>query len=218
MNSRGSRSRHVMSEQTKGGPEMLLQHRTAIVHGGSGDIGSAVAQAYAREGAEVHLTGRRQDPLDEVAHRISSAGGVAHVAVLDVVDRDAVDRHAAAVADRGGGIDVCFDATFNDDIQGTPLAEMPVGDVMQPVAKAVTSTFNVATACCCLGVPASTTSRTPPSTPPSTPPPTGPRPRLRPRSTSPGAWPSTDPAGQLSRFEGTTQDVIRTVLPLALSG
>lgn len=125
---------------------MLLKNRTAIVHGGSGSIGSAVAQAYAREGAEVHLTGRTRGPLEEVAHRIRDKGGVAYVEVLDVVDREAATRHAAAVADRSGGIDVCFDATFNDDIQGTPLVDMPVGDVLQPVAKAVTSTFTVATA------------------------------------------------------------------------
>ncbi len=125
---------------------MLLKNRTAIVHGGSGDIGSAVAQAYAREGAEVHLTGRTRDPLEQVAQRIGHGGGVAHVDVLDAVDRDAVEQHAAAVADRSGGIDVCFNATFNDDVQGTPLVDMPVGDVMQPVAKAVTSTFTVATA------------------------------------------------------------------------
>lgn len=125
---------------------MLLKNRTAIVHGGSGDIGSAVAQAYAREGAEVHLTGRTRDPLEEVAQRIGDGGGVAHVDVLDAVDRDAVEQHAASVADRSGGIDVCFNATFNDDVQGTPLVDMPVGDVMQPVAKAVTSTFTVATA------------------------------------------------------------------------
>ncbi len=126
---------------------MLLENRTAIVHGASGAIGSEVARAYAREGAEVHLTGRTRASLDQVAHRIRDEGGVvAHVSVLDVMDREAVERHAAATAATGGGIDVCFNATFNDDVQGTPLIDMPVGDVMQPVAKAVTSTFIVATA------------------------------------------------------------------------
>jgi 3-oxoacyl-[acyl-carrier protein] reductase len=125
---------------------MLLHDRTAIVHGASGAIGSEVARAYAREGAEVHLTGRTRTTLDDVAQRIRDDGGVAHVAVLDAVDRDAVERHAADVADQSGGIDVCFNATFNDDVQGTPLADMPVDDLMQPVVKAVTSTFTVATA------------------------------------------------------------------------
>ena len=124
----------------------LLENRTAIVHGGSGSVGSAVARAFAREGATVHLTGRTRATLEEVADRIREAGGVAHVDVLDVVDRAAVDRHAAAVADRNDGIDICFNATFNDDIQGTPLVDMSLDDLMQPVAKAVTSTFTVATA------------------------------------------------------------------------
>ncbi len=103
---------------------MLLQNRITIVHGGRGAVGSAVAAT-----------------LEDVAHSIRDEGGIAHVAVLDAVDRDAVERHAAAVADQSGGIDVCFNATFNDDIQGTPLVDMRVGDVMQPVAKAVTTSF-----------------------------------------------------------------------------
>jgi 3-oxoacyl-[acyl-carrier protein] reductase len=125
---------------------MLLENRTAIVHGGSGSVGSAVARAFARQGAEVHLTGRTRATLEEVATGIRGAGGVAHVDVLDVLDRDAVERHAAAVTDHSGGIDICFNATFNDDIQGTPLVAMPVDDVMQPVTKAITSSFTVATA------------------------------------------------------------------------
>src|SRR5260370_811355 len=37
---------------------MLLDKRTAIIYGAGGPIGSAVARAYAREGADVHLAGR----------------------------------------------------------------------------------------------------------------------------------------------------------------
>ena len=125
---------------------VLLDNRTAIVHGGSGDIGSAVAVALAREGADVHLTGRTRASLDEIAGGIRDRGGTAHVAVLDATDRDAVEQHAAMVAAQGDGIDVCFNATNNDDVQGTPLLDMPIGDVLQPVVKAVTTTLNVASA------------------------------------------------------------------------
>jgi 3-oxoacyl-[acyl-carrier protein] reductase len=90
---------------------MLLDDKTAIVHGAAGAIGSAVARA----GAQVHLTGRTEATLNEVAQRIQRDGGTAHVAQLDVLDRPAVDRHAAAVYDSAGGIDVCFNATSNDD-------------------------------------------------------------------------------------------------------
>jgi len=125
---------------------MLLDQKTAIIYGAGGAIGSAVARVYAREGAQVHLTGRTEAALNQVAQRIRRDGGTAHVAQLDVLDRPAVDRHAAAVADSAGGIDVCFNATSNDDVQGTPLLDMPFEDFLRPMTKAVTAHFNIATA------------------------------------------------------------------------
>src|SRR4029077_7765248 len=73
---------------------MLLDQKTAVVYGAGGAIGSAVARAYAREGAEVHLAGRTRVTLEEVAQRIRHHGGAAHVAEVDVLDRAAVTRHA----------------------------------------------------------------------------------------------------------------------------
>jgi 3-oxoacyl-[acyl-carrier protein] reductase len=123
---------------------MLLDSKTAIVYGASGAIGSAVARAYAREGADVHLAGRTRATLEEVAQRIRQDGGTAHVAPVDVLDQAAVARHADAAA--GGGIDICFNATSNDDVQGTPLLAMQPGEFLRPVTKAVTAHFNIATA------------------------------------------------------------------------
>ena len=123
----------------------LLADKTAIVYGAAGAIGSAVARAYAREGAEVHLAGRTEASLTQVAERIRREGGAAHVARVDVLDAAAVQRHADAIA-AGRGIDICFNATSNDDVQGTPLAEMPFTDFMRPVTKSVTAHFIVATA------------------------------------------------------------------------
>jgi 3-oxoacyl-[acyl-carrier protein] reductase len=124
---------------------MLLDTKTAIVYGAGGAIGSAVARAYAREGATVHLAGRTRSTLEDVAERIRRDGGTAHVAQVDVLDRAAVARHADGVAaDRG--IDICFNATSNDDVQGTPLLAMPFEEFLRPVTKAVTAHFNVAVA------------------------------------------------------------------------
>jgi 3-oxoacyl-[acyl-carrier protein] reductase len=124
---------------------MLLETKTAIVYGAGGAIGSAVARAYAREGATVHLAGRTRSTLDEVAQRIRHDGGVAHVTQVDVLDRAAVERHADDVA-AGRGVDICFNATSNDDVQGTPLLAMPFEEFLRPVTKAVTAHFNVAVA------------------------------------------------------------------------
>jgi 3-oxoacyl-[acyl-carrier protein] reductase len=115
---------------------MLLDKKTAIVYGAAGAIGSAVARAYAREGATVHLVGRTHRTLDQVAGLIRGDGGKAQVAQLDALDPDAVEQHANAVA-ANGGIDICFNATSNDDVQGTPLSEIGFDDFMRPVIKAV---------------------------------------------------------------------------------
>jgi 3-oxoacyl-[acyl-carrier protein] reductase len=125
---------------------MLLEGKTAIVHGGAGAIGSAVARTYAREGAHVHLTGRTVATLEQVAQRIRHDGGTAHVAQLDALDQRAVKRHAAAVADAASGIDICFNATSNDDVQGSPLVDLPCDDFLRPVTKSVTAHFHLATA------------------------------------------------------------------------
>ena len=124
---------------------MLLDAKTAIVYGAGGAIGSAVARAYAREGAEVHLGGRTRSTLEVVAQRIRHDGGAAHLAEVDVLDRAAVARHADGVA-ASGCIDICFNATSNDDVQGTPLLEMPFEEFLRPVTKAVTAHVNVAVA------------------------------------------------------------------------
>jgi len=124
---------------------MMLEAKTAIVYGAGGPIGSAVARAFAREGARVFLVGRRRPALDDVAAAISRSGGAADVATVDAVDRAAVQVHAAAVAETAGGIDIAFNATSNDDIQGTPLTEMRFEDFLLPVTKSVTTLFNIAT-------------------------------------------------------------------------
>ena len=45
---------------------MLLEHKNAVVYGGAGSVGRAVARAFAGEGARVFLAGRTLATLDEV--------------------------------------------------------------------------------------------------------------------------------------------------------
>jgi NAD(P)-dependent dehydrogenase (short-subunit alcohol dehydrogenase family) len=124
---------------------MLLDNKTAIIYGAAGAIGSAVARAYAREGATVHLVGRTAETLERVAKPIRDAGATARVATVDVLDPEAVERHTANVIESSGSIDICFNATSNDDIQGRTLLDMPVEEVMQPVTKSLAAHFNIAT-------------------------------------------------------------------------
>lgn len=116
---------------------MLLADRTAVVYGGAGFVGRAVARAFAREGATVFLAGRRPERLVHVAKEITTDGGVARVAQVDASDDAQVQRHADQVVDATGGIDVWFNAIAYGDVQGAPLAQMAPEDVMGPVTTAL---------------------------------------------------------------------------------
>jgi 3-oxoacyl-[acyl-carrier protein] reductase len=120
---------------------MLLEDKNAVIYGGGGSIGGAVARAFAREGAKVHLAGRTFESLEEVAKEIRSAGGVAETAQVDALDDQAVDQHADAVAASAGGIDISFNLISYADVQGTPLAEMDLEDFERPVMTAIRTQF-----------------------------------------------------------------------------
>jgi 3-oxoacyl-[acyl-carrier protein] reductase len=121
--------------------DVLLEDKNAVIYGGGGSIGGAVARAFAREGAKVFLAGRTRARLEEVAGEIRSAGGVAETAQVDALDEKAVDAHADAVASAAGGIDISFNLITHLYTHGTPLAEMAVDDFVAPVDTAVRTMF-----------------------------------------------------------------------------
>lgn len=120
---------------------MLLEGKTAVVYGGGGSIGGAVAKAFAAEGARVFLAGRTEEPLARTAEEIRAAGGRAEIAIVDALEAEAVDTHAGAVASEAGGIDISFNAITHGDVQGTPMVEMDVEDYLAPVVNGVRTLF-----------------------------------------------------------------------------
>ena len=97
----------------------LLPGRNAVIYGGGGAIGGAVARAFAAEGAGV--PGRAHPgPLDLVAGDIRAAGGTADTALVDALDEAAVDAHAEAVVAEAGSLDVTLNVINHGDVQGTP--------------------------------------------------------------------------------------------------
>ena len=125
---------------------MLLEGKNAVIYGGAGSIGGAVARAFAKEGARVFLAGRTLETLDEVAERIRGDGGRVETAQVDALDEQAVDGHADAVASDAGGIHVSFNLIAHPYTHGTPLHEMDVDDFMAPIEAAARTTFITARA------------------------------------------------------------------------
>ena len=69
-----------------------------------GAIGGAVAQAFAREGAQAFLTGRRLAPLERVVTEIKQAGGAARIAQVDTLDEAATERHRDQIVEEFRGV------------------------------------------------------------------------------------------------------------------
>src|SRR5262249_56230874 len=82
-----------------------------VVFGAGGSMGAAVSKEFATEGAEVFLSGRTRSNVEAVANEITSAGGRAHVAVIDALDDAAVNEYIGGVAKQAGTIDILLDAT-----------------------------------------------------------------------------------------------------------
>ncbi len=120
---------------------MLLAGKSAIIYGGGGAVGGAMARAYGRAGARVFLAGRTLSSLERVAADVRAAGGTADTAVVDALDERAVEDHAAAVVADAGRIDVAINVIADADVQGTPILDMTVEDYLAPVVQSVRSKF-----------------------------------------------------------------------------
>ncbi|KAF0674985.1 SDR family NAD(P)-dependent oxidoreductase [Profundibacterium mesophilum] len=80
-----------------------LQGRHALVTGGGSGIGLAIAQALRGAGAEVTITGRREDVLRQAAERIG-----AHAQVMDVTDEHSVVEGTRSAVQARGPVRICI--------------------------------------------------------------------------------------------------------------
>ncbi len=108
-----------------------LVGKVAVVTGGTGALGSAMARGLADAGARVAVLGRREDAARAVAGAIRDAGGDAlPLPSTDVLDPASLDRARALVLQRWGTVDVLVnaaggnrkDATVDD---ANPLFDLP---------------------------------------------------------------------------------------------
>lgn len=82
---------------------MNLQNSTVFVTGATSGFGLACAERFAREGARLVVAGRRGERLAALAKRFP---GDVHPVVLDVRDRQAVERAVAALPSHFAAVDV----------------------------------------------------------------------------------------------------------------
>jgi citronellol/citronellal dehydrogenase len=94
--------------------QQALLGRTMMMSGGSRGIGLAIGIAAARQGANVVLLAKTDEPdprlpgtIHTAAAEIEEAGGQALAVVGDVRDEESVANAVARAVERFGGIDIC---------------------------------------------------------------------------------------------------------------
>ena len=87
-----------------------LQDQVAIVTGGTGVLGGAMAQGLARAGAKVGILGRRKERAEAVAAEIEAVGGQAMALPADVLDQHQLEAARDAILERWGQIDILVNA------------------------------------------------------------------------------------------------------------
>lgn len=85
-----------------------LRNKTVFITGASSGIGRATAVRLAGHGAQVALSGRNREALDEVRREIVAAGGAASVAPADVTVSDEVRRAIDDTVAQFGKLDIAI--------------------------------------------------------------------------------------------------------------
>ena len=83
-----------------------LEGKVVIVTGGNSGVGAATAVLFAKEGAKVVISARRQAQLEEVAAKIREAGGEVLPVVTDISKPEDAKNLVAKTVEAYGKVDV----------------------------------------------------------------------------------------------------------------
>lgn len=104
-----------------------LKDKVAAVFAASGAISSAVAQAFARHGAKVYVSGRNLKKVTALADEIRRSGGVAIPVKVDAMDEAEIDEFLRQIEADNKRLDIVFNGIgltgdeYGSDIPATDL-------------------------------------------------------------------------------------------------
>jgi NAD(P)-dependent dehydrogenase (short-subunit alcohol dehydrogenase family) len=100
-----------------------LTGQTAVVIGGTGALGGAMASALAGAGANVCVVGRSEERGQERVREIESAGGKAFFQSADVLDKASLSAARDAILKQTGSVEILVNAAGGN----RPDATLPPG-------------------------------------------------------------------------------------------
>ncbi len=113
----------MTTEPTKTAEQSLfdLTGKVAIITGASKGIGEDMARVFARFGAKVIVSSRKQDACDALAADIKAAGGEATGIAAHVGDMDQLKTLVERTIETYGGIDILVNNAATNPVFGPSL-------------------------------------------------------------------------------------------------
>ena len=97
-----------------------LHERVALICGGGGAIGAAMAEAFAGAGAKVTVSGRTSDSLATTVDRVKAAGSDGFAVVGDATSEADAERMVAETLKTFGRLDIIVNAVGGGAAEGQP--------------------------------------------------------------------------------------------------
>ncbi len=118
---------------TSNAPSQLfsLEGRVAVVTGGTGVLGGAIARGLAGAGARVGILGRREQKAAQVADDIRAAGDAAMPLPADVLSKAQLRAACEAVLAEWGRVDILVNAAGGNTPDATVFGELTFFDLTQ---------------------------------------------------------------------------------------
>lgn len=108
-----------------------LRGKVAVVTGGTGVLGGAMARGLAAAGAQVAILGRRAELAAQVAEAIQADGGQAMPLPADALDKDQLEAARATLLDRWGRVDILINAAGGAVPEATAVGDVTFFDLKQ---------------------------------------------------------------------------------------
>lgn len=111
--------------------QFSLVGKTAVVTGGTGVLGGAIARGLAEAGASVGILGRREARAVVVAQEIGASGGQAFPLPADVLDKDSLESARAQALSQSKTIDILVNAAGGNAPAATVFGDLSFFDLSQ---------------------------------------------------------------------------------------
>lgn len=101
---------------------MRLKDKVAIITGGSGVLGGAIAMGLAAQGVKIAILGRTAHKVETRVAQIEQSAGQSIALIADVLDQESLERANETILKKWGKIDILINAA-GGNLKGATIAD-----------------------------------------------------------------------------------------------